>query len=218
MSASIHASSSGTVIAIEERPVPHASGMSAPCILIETDDEDAWAEAAHHPLSAEPDSEALRERIRWAGIVGLGGAAFPSSVKLTPAPGIRVRTLILNGAECEPYISCDDRLMRDRPERILQGARLLRDLLGVEACLIAVEDNKPEAIMALRQSLLSGGDAAGIEIIAIPTLYPSGRSSSSASSPARRCPAGVSPPRSASSARTLPPSRPSPTPPSTANP
>ncbi len=173
LSATIHASSSGTVIAIEERPVPHASGMSAPCILIETDGEDAWAELPP-PLPKKPDPEALRERIRWAGIVGLGGAAFPSSVKLTPAPGIRIRTLVINGAECEPYISCDDRLMRDRPERILQGARLLRDLLGVDACLIAVEDNKPEAILALRQSLVAGGDAGGIEIIAIPTLYPSG--------------------------------------------
>ncbi len=173
LSATIHASSSGTVIAIEERPVPHASGMSAPCILIETDGEDAWAELPP-PLSTRPDPEVLRERIRWAGIVGLGGAAFPSSVKLTPAPGIRIRTLIINGAECEPYISCDDRLMRDKPERILQGARLLRDLLGVDECLIAVEDNKPEAILALRQSLVTDGDAAGIEIIAIPTLYPSG--------------------------------------------
>ena len=213
LSATIHASSSGTVIAIEERPVPHASGMSAPCILIETDGEDAWAELPP-PLSTRPDPEVLRERIRWAGIVGLGGAAFPSSVKLTPAPGIRIRTLIINGAECEPYISCDDRLMRDKPERILQGARLLRDLLGVDECLIAVEDNKPEAILALRQSLVTDGDAAGIEIIAIPTLYPSGgRSSSSASSPARRCPAGGSRPRSASSARTSPPPPPSPTPP-----
>ncbi|MBP8024657.1 MAG: electron transport complex subunit RsxC, partial [Chromatiaceae bacterium] len=137
LSATIHASSSGTVIALEERPVPHASGLSAPCILIEIDGEDAWAELPP-PLSARPDPTALRERIRWAGIVGLGGAAFPSSVKLTPAPGIRIRTLIVNGAECEPYISCDDRLMRDRPERVLQGARLLRDLLGVDECLIAV--------------------------------------------------------------------------------
>ncbi len=173
LSATVHASSSGTVIAIQEHPVPHVSGLNAPCILIETDGEDAWAELPP-PLASRPDPTALRERIRWAGIVGLGGAAFPSSVKLAPAPGIHMRTLIVNGAECEPYISCDDRLMRDRPERILQGARLLRDLLGIEACLIAVEDNKPEAITALRQSLGSEGDAAGIEIIAIPTLYPSG--------------------------------------------
>lgn len=173
VSAMVHASSSGTVIAISEHPIPHPSGLRAPCILIETDGEDAWAELPP-PLASKPDPTALRERIRWAGIVGLGGATFPSSVKLSPPSGIRIRTLIINGAECEPYISCDDRLMRDRPERILQGVRLLRDLLGVEESLIAVEDNKPEAITALRQSLGSGGDAAGIEIIAIPTLYPSG--------------------------------------------
>ncbi len=173
VSAMVHASSSGTVIAISEHPIPHPSGLRAPCILIETDGEDVWAELPP-PLASKPDPTALRERIRWAGIVGLGGATFPSSVKLSPPSGIRIRTLIINGAECEPYISCDDRLMRDRPERILQGVRLLRDLLGVEESLIAVEDNKPEAITALRQSLGSGGDAAGIEIIAIPTLYPSG--------------------------------------------
>jgi Na+-translocating ferredoxin:NAD+ oxidoreductase subunit C len=173
LSANVHASSSGIVTAIEECAVPHPSGLKDTCLLIETDGEDTWA-ALPPPLSARPDPADLRERIRWAGIVGLGGAAFPSSVKLTPAPGIRIRTLILNGAECEPYISCDDRLMRDKPKRILQGARLLRDLLEVEVCLIAIEDNKPEAIMGLRQTLMAGGDMAGIEIIAIPTLYPSG--------------------------------------------
>lgn len=173
MSATVHAPSSGTVVAIEERPVPHASGLSAPCILIETDGRDAWAELPP-PLGPRPDPEALRERIRWAGIVGLGGAAFPSSVKLRVPAGQRIHTLILNGAECEPYISCDDRLMRDRPGRILAGARLLRDLLQAEACLIAVEDNKPEAIAALRQALAAGEDLGGIELVVIPTLYPSG--------------------------------------------
>ena len=173
MSATVHAPSSGTVVAIEERPVPHASGLNAPCILIETDGRDAWAELPP-PLGPRPDPEALRERIRWAGIVGLGGAAFPSSVKLRVPAGQRIRTLILNGAECEPYITCDDRLMRDRPGRILAGARLLRDLLQVEACLIAVEDNKPEAIAALRQALATGEDLDGIELVVIPTLYPSG--------------------------------------------
>ena len=173
LSATVHASSSGTVVAIEDRPVPHASGLSAPCILIEPDGRDAWADL---PLSLgpKPDPEALRERIRWAGIVGLGGAAFPSSVKLSIPPGQRIRTLILNGAECEPYITCDDRLMRDRPDRILAGMRLLRDLLQAEECLIAVEDNKPEAIAALRQALAAGEDLGGIELVVIPTLYPSG--------------------------------------------
>ena len=173
LSATVHAPSSGTVVAIEERPVPHASGLSAPCILIETDGREAWADLPP-PLGPKPDPEALRERIRWAGIVGLGGAAFPSSVKLGVRPGQRIRTLILNGAECEPYISCDDRLMRDRPGRILAGVRLLRDLLQVEECLIAVEDNKPEAIAALRQALADGADLEGIELVVIPTLYPSG--------------------------------------------
>ncbi len=162
------------MIAIEERPVPHASGLSAPCILIETDGEDAWAELPPPLSDYDPTRRCCASASAGRASSAWAGAAFPSSVKLTPAPGIRIRTLIINGAECEPYISCDDRLMRDRPERILQGARLLRDLLGVDECLIAVEDNKPEAIVALRQSLVTDGDAAGIEIIAIPTLYPSG--------------------------------------------
>ena len=173
MSAHVHASSSGTVIAIEERPVPHASGLGAPAIVIDTDGADTWAPLPP-PLGLTPDPAALRERIRWAGIVGLGGAAFPSSVKLTPAPDQGIRTLIPNGAECEPYITCDDLVMRDRPERILQGARLLRDLLAVEECLIAVEDNKPEALDALLQARERMEDGAGIEIVRIPTLYPSG--------------------------------------------
>ena len=173
LSANVHASSSGTVIAIEARPVPHASGLGGPAIVIAIDGMDTWAPLPP-PLGLKPDPAALRERIHWAGIVGLGGAAFPTSVKLNPATDQPIRTLILNGAECEPYLTCDDLVMRDRPERILQGARLLRYLLAAEECLIAVEDNKPEALDALRQAHQQMEDAAGIEIISIPTLYPSG--------------------------------------------
>ena len=116
----------------------------------------------------------LRERIRWAGVVGLGGAAFPTSVKLTPAPGIRIQTLIINGAECEPYITCDDRLMRERPERILQGARIMRHLLGAERVPDRHRGQQTRGHRGPAPALAETAIAAGIEIVAIPTLYPSG--------------------------------------------
>ncbi|NCC27007.1 MAG: electron transport complex subunit RsxC, partial [Gammaproteobacteria bacterium] len=126
VSACIHASSSGTLVAIEPHPVPHPSGLSALCAVIETDGEDTWAELPE-PMThyAQLDPSEIRERIRWAGVVGLGGASFPTSVKLNPGPDQRIRTLIINGAECEPYITCDDLLMRERAGDILAGARIM---------------------------------------------------------------------------------------------
>ena len=175
VSAPVHASSSGTVIVIEERPVPHPSGLSAPCIVIETDGEDAWAELPQ-PLLDYPnlDPAEIRERIRWAGIVGMGGAAFPSSVKLNPGSDQNIRTLIINGAECEPYITCDDMLMREHAGRIVQGIRIMRHLLGLDECLIGIEDNKPEAIEALRLAVAESDIKTSTAVIPIPTLYPSG--------------------------------------------
>jgi electron transport complex protein RnfC len=167
MSAPIHASSSGTVVAIEARAVPHPSGLMAPCIVIETDGQDTWVKlsgiADHSALS----SLKLREHIAKAGIVGLGGAGFPSHLKLTEG----IETLIINGAECEPYITCDDRLMQEHPSEIIQGALILQHTLGgAKRCIIAVEDNKPAAYTALQ------GAAAGeeIEVISVPTRYPIG--------------------------------------------
>jgi len=114
VSAPVHASGSGTVVAVEPRPVPHPSGLSADCIVIETDGRDQWLESAgdlSDYRSADP--QILLERIREAGIVGLGGAGFPTRVKL--ASGKQgIDTLIINGAECEPYITCDQRLMLER--------------------------------------------------------------------------------------------------------
>jgi len=170
VSAALHAPTSGRVTAIEDHPVPHPSGLSAPCILIEPDGEERWAELPEPmPDFGTRDPAEIRERIRWAGIVGLGGAAFPASVKLNP--GRPIHTLILNGAECEPYITCDDLLMRGRPEAILEGIPILLHLTGAERCLIGIEDNKPEAIRALYEA--ARGDER-IEVVRIPTLYPSG--------------------------------------------
>jgi electron transport complex protein RnfC len=175
VSAAIHASSSGTVVAIEKRPIPHPSGLDGPCIVIETDGADEWAPLPE-PLTdyASRDPALVRERIRWAGIVGMGGAAFPTSVKLNPGPDKPIRTLIINGAECEPYITCDDMLMRERGGQIIQGARIILHLLGARVCLIGIEDNKPEAIEAMRLAVAQSDIKDLTKVVAIPTLYPSG--------------------------------------------
>jgi electron transport complex protein RnfC len=175
VSAPVHASSSGTVIAIEERPVPHPSGLGGTCIVIRTNGLDEWAKLPK-PLANYKDLEPymVRERIRWAGIVGLGGAAFPTSVKLNPGPDQPIRTLVVNGAECEPYISCDDMLMRERPGLIIGGASILLHLLGARECLIGIEDNKPEAIEAMRLAVAESDIQESAHVCTIPTLYPSG--------------------------------------------
>jgi len=170
VSASVHAPSSGTVVAIEERPIPHPSGLSATCIVIETDGEERWIELG--PLQTDyteiPASQ-LRNQIRSAGIVGLGGAGFPSYIKLNPT-GVNIDTLILNGVECEPYISCDDMLMRERPEQIIAGVKIMRHALQAKQVLIAIEDNKPEAYA----SLMAACKDEDIEVVPVPTLYPQG--------------------------------------------
>jgi len=174
VSVPLHAPTSGTVTAVEERPVPHPSGLSAPCIVLEPDGKEEWAEQ-QPPMTdyAVRDPAELRERIRWAGIVGLGGAAFPSSVKLNPGAQTPTDTLIINGVECEPYITCDDLLMRERPQRIIEGVRILMHILEAKRCLIAVEDNKPKAIEALYRQT-QAPDLTDVKVVRIPTLYPSG--------------------------------------------
>ncbi len=170
VSASVHASSSGTVVAIEERPIPHPSGLNAQCIVIDTDGEDRWIEHGQPETAyTEMPASQLRNLIRTSGIVGLGGAGFPSYIKLNPT-GAKIDTLILNGVECEPYISCDDMLMRERPEQIVAGAKIMRHALQAKQLLIAIEDNKPEAYAALVAACADED----FEVIQVPTLYPQG--------------------------------------------
>lgn len=173
VSAPIHAPSSGTVVEIAERPIPHPSGMSATCIVIDTDGRDEWTPVQACPDYQSLDPSALRNRIREAGIVGLGGAGFPAFIKLNPASAHGVDTLILNGAECEPYIACDDMLMRERADAIVRGAQIMRHALLAKRCLIGIEDNKPEAFAALAQAIRQCSDT-GIEIVPVPTIYPAG--------------------------------------------
>lgn len=176
VSAPVHAPSSGTIIAIGDFPVPHASGLSAPCIVLETDGLDKWAE--HQAPLKDGDCrhmspEHIREIIHDKGIVGLGGAGFPSFIKLSPGQGKVVDTLILNGAECEPYITCDEVLMRDRPMEIIRGLVIMKHALMAQHCIIGVEDNKPEATAALRQAVKESGFD-DIKVVEVPTLYPAG--------------------------------------------
>lgn len=171
-SADVHASSSGTVVAIEERLVPTGNQLrNALCIVVETDGEDRRFEP-------EPDFEwpadrnAQIELVRRAGLAGLGGAAFPTATKLGAVAG-RCKALIVNGAECEPYISCDDMLMREAPAAIVAGIRIMCDLLDASRALIAIERDKPRAIAAIRAAAAEAGDPR-LEIYEIPTIYPAG--------------------------------------------
>lgn len=173
VSAPIHASTSGTVVAIEDHPVPHPSGLSAPCIVLESDGEDRWIERQPHPDYATLDPSELRNLIRDAGLVGLGGAGFPAFIKLNPGARTSIDTLILNGAECEPFISCDDMLMRERAEEVILGAHIMQHALHAKRCLIGIEDNKAEAIAAM-QAALHQLKPGAMEVITIPTRYPTG--------------------------------------------
>jgi electron transport complex protein RnfC len=175
VSAPVHASTSGTVVAIEDHPVPHPSGLVASCLIIETDGLEDWGDQRLPPIE-DPnsvDAVALRNRVREAGIVGLGGAAFPTAVKLNTRSGQTVERVIVNAAECEPYITCDDMLMRNHADEVLGGLRIVRQALHARECLIGIEDNKPEAIKALRDALEEGEEET-IRIVPIPSIYPSG--------------------------------------------
>ena len=159
----VHASVSGTVEAIEPRP--HVRGTLVNAVVIRNDHKYETVTMPH----ASNDDEILHS-IREAGIVGMGGAAFPGNVKALGAMG-NVDTLIANGCECEPYITADDTLLRTRPEQVLEGMLILHSLLHPRRTVLAVEDNKTEAIAELRKFLPAFSD---IELVILPTRYPQG--------------------------------------------
>jgi Na+-translocating ferredoxin:NAD+ oxidoreductase subunit C len=172
VSSAVHASTSGTVKAVEMRLMPHTSGLSALCVVIEPDGKDEWIEHAPIPWRSMSPGE-VRDALRDAGVVGLGGAVFPSHLKVNPGKQGHLDTLVINGAECEPFITCDDMQMRERPEGIVKGAAILRDLTQAKQVLIGIEDNKPEAIASMRTTV-ERLKAERIEIVAVPTRYPAG--------------------------------------------
>ncbi|HIE5440400.1 TPA: electron transport complex subunit RsxC [Serratia marcescens] len=166
----VHAPTSGTVSAITPHITAHPSGLSELCVIIEADGEDRWCE--REPVADYRQSPAaeLIQRIHQAGIAGLGGAGFPTASKLQGGMS-GVETLILNAAECEPYITADDRLMQEHADQIVEGTQILQHILQPKVTLIGIEDNKPEAIAALKQALRG---QTGIALRVIPTKYPSG--------------------------------------------
>ena len=170
----VHAPTSGVITAIEPHITAHPSGLKELCILISADGEDRWCErdvvTDYHQL----DAAELNARIHQAGIAGLGGAGFPTASKLQGGL-TSTRTLILNAAECEPYITADDRLMQEHAAEILEGTRILCHMLKPERVLIGIEDNKPEAISALKQAIKAEqADGVKFELRVVPTKYPSG--------------------------------------------
>ncbi|MFA5370377.1 MAG: electron transport complex subunit RsxC [Sideroxydans sp.] len=168
-SAAIHAPTSGTVAAIGLQIVAHPSSLPELCITLQADGKEEWA--ARHPVDFRTLSNAeLQSHLRAQGVVGLGGAVFPSDMKLRHS--IPVETLIMNGAECEPYITCDDMLMRERAAEIVRGTEILRHALNTKSVLFGIEDNKPEAIAAMQQAI--DDSSLPFEVVAVPTLYPGG--------------------------------------------
>ncbi|KHS66137.1 electron transporter RnfC [Pectobacterium brasiliense] len=166
----VHAPTSGTVNAIRQHTTAHPSGLSELSIIIVPDGDDRWCERQTLTDYRAQSVDTLLAHLHQAGIAGLGGAGFPTAAKLQGGmPGIE--TLIINGAECEPYITADDRLMQECAEEIIQGVEILSFLLQPKRILIGIEDNKPEAISALRLAL---GKRSDMQLRVIPTKYPSG--------------------------------------------
>jgi electron transport complex protein RnfC len=174
LGAPVHASSSGKVIAIEPWPVARRNGDNAPCIVIECDGKDEAVQRADAPADfmtlAPPD---LLRKILQGGIVGLGGAVFPTAQKLMQARTCEIDHLLLNGVECESYISCDDMLMRERAGEVISGAQILMHALQIDVCFLVVESDKPEAIHRLGDVLGEINDER-IILKQVPTIYPSG--------------------------------------------
>ncbi len=171
--AHVHAPTSGIVETVEERAMSHTSGLPGSCVIIRPDGANRWTDLQPVPdwQKAEPDT--LIHAIREAGITGLGGAVYPTHVKASGGKRSGIHTLILNGAECEPYISCDEMLMREHPGDIVLGALILQRALGAERVVIAIEDQMGVVQKALRAAIRDQA-ADSVSMITIRTIYPEG--------------------------------------------
>lgn len=172
ISAPIHAPTSGTVFDIMDYPSAHPSALPTPTLLLEPDGEDLWIDGLEEidPFALAPQQ--VSDRVAAAGVVGMGGAAFPSAVKLNLGRRTKIETLLINGGECEPYLTCDDRLMRERAAAVIDGILIMLHGLECGKAMVGIEDNKPEAYAAMREAAapLRGK----IEVVPLPSLYPMG--------------------------------------------
>jgi electron transport complex protein RnfC len=170
VSSAIHAPTSGLVVALGDYAAPHPSGLPVPTITIESDGMEQWVatETLDDPFALAPED--IAARVAAAGIVGLGGATFPAALKLNLSRNSGVQTLIMNGGECEPYLTCDDRIMRERAVQIVEGIRLIATAVAAKEVLVGIEDNKPEAITAMQDA----AQGTAVQIVAMPSMYPMG--------------------------------------------
>ncbi len=169
VSAPVHSSVSGKVVAIGNFPI--ATGRMVTSIVIENDENDEWTALKDNPDYMSLSPQELIEKVKEAGIVGMGGAAFPTHVKLSPPKEKPVDVVILNGAECEPYLTADYRLMIERPNDVIEGLKVLMKILGVTKGYIGIENNKPDAIAAMKKA---ASDASDIKVLELEVKYPQG--------------------------------------------
>ncbi len=173
VSAPIFASVSGKVTKIQ--PYNHPLGNPVQAVIIENDGQDTPYEgiAPNKPLE-ELTPEEIREIAKEAGLVGLGGATFPTHVKLAPPPEVSIDTIIINGAECEPFLTADHRIMLERADDIVYGLKAFMKACGATKGIIGIEDNKPDAIEAMQKAVAEGGEGYDLEVHSLHTKYPQG--------------------------------------------
>lgn len=180
-SAAVHAPTSGTVTAISMQNIAHPSGLQDMCVTLIADGKDTWAELATQDW-LHADKQQLVDSLRLSGIAALASVPFPSKAKLGSPSQAKLHTLLINAVESEPYISCDDMLLRERAAEVVNGIAIMQYLLGAEQCIIAIEDNKPEAALALAAACASWQKSTAaplaartpIDIKILPAHYPGG--------------------------------------------
>jgi electron transport complex protein RnfC len=171
VSAPVHAPTSGIIVDVSDYPAPHPSALPIRTVVLASDGQEEWQK---FPVVSDPfaiDPEEISLRVGAAGVVGLGGATFPSAVKLTQGRKNHVHTLLINAGECEPYLTCDDRLMQERSEKIIDGIRIMLHGLGATQAIVAIEDNKEQAFLVMQAAAQPYPQ---ITVMQIPTRYPMG--------------------------------------------
>ncbi|RJQ21238.1 MAG: electron transport complex subunit RsxC [Nitrospiraceae bacterium] len=169
VSSPVHSSISGKVVAIADFPT--AIGRLVPSVVIESDGKDEAIAFRENPAYMNLSADEIKALIKEAGIVGMGGAAFPTNVKLSPPKEKPIDTVILNGAECEPYLTADHRLMVERPKEVIEGLKIIMKALGVNEGHVGIEENKPDALAAMKSA--ASGES-NIKIHSLEIKYPQG--------------------------------------------